>query len=94
MKPPTAKTYLLSHTTYRTTKEPAIASRIRFNDVAEDNDLDRLFKGKALIEDVVIAMLLVDPEITHFDAEPDFLYGRRIIHPSGVDGARGGERPR
>jgi len=39
-------------------------------------------------------MFLINLEITHFDAEPDCRDVCRIIHPTDVDGARDGERPR
>ena len=94
MKPPSAKTHLLPHTRYHTTKEPAIASYVSLDNNTCDNDPNRLFKGKLFVEHVKIGMLLVYLEITHFDAESDFRDSRRIIHPSDVDGSQGGGRPR
>ncbi len=90
MEPPSAKTYLLPHTGYHTTKEPAIASHICLNNITGDNDLNRLFKSKFFIEHVKIGMLLIYLVVPDFDAEPDFRDGRRIIHPSDVDEVRGG----
>lgn len=88
MEPPSTKTCLLSHAAYRITKEPAIASCVCLNNGTSNNDPNRLFKGEPFIEHVKIAALFIDFEIADFDAEPNFRNGRRIIHPSGVDGAR------
>ncbi len=94
MEPSSTKKYALSHSGYHTTKEPAISSRIRFDNSTRDDDLNRLSKSKPFIEHMKIGMLLIHLEVTNFDAEPDFCNDRRIIHSSAGDGARGEGRRR
>ncbi len=90
MKPPTTKTYLLPHIGYGTTKEPSVALRIRVDNIAKEYKPNRLPEDESLVEHMLVAMVLINLGIIHFDAELDC----RIIHPTDVDGARGGERPR
>lgn len=90
MEPPVTKTRLLMHTAYRTTKQPPISSRIRFDNFTGNNDLDRLLEFKSLSKHVVVAMFLIHREVADFDAEPNFRDGRCIIHSSEGDGARDG----
>jgi len=90
MKPPTAKTYLLPHIGYGTTKEPSVALRIRVDNIAKEYKPNRLPEDESLVEHMLVAMVLINLEIINFDAELDC----RIIHPTDVDGARGGEGPR
>lgn len=68
MEPPAAKTCLLPHTAYRTTKEPAIALRICFDHIAGDDDLYRLSEGKPLVEHVLVAVFLIHLEIADYHA--------------------------
>jgi len=52
MEPPTTKTYLLPHIGYDTTKEPSVALRIRFDNIAKEYNPNRLPEDESLIEHI------------------------------------------
>jgi hypothetical protein len=52
--------------------------------------MDRLFKGKPFIEHMEVGVFLMYLEISDLDAQAYLRDSRGIIHPSGVDGSRGG----